>query len=203
SLVQSAQVFAGAPIRNMATVAGNVAYGSPAGDTVPPLLALGAEVVLQSKGGIRTVPLDKFFVHVRKTVRQPDELITAIRWPVPPADSAEAFYKLGLRKGDAISVVCVAVQLVRAENGSCGQARIALGAVAPICIRAREAESKLVEEALTPSLVEETARAAAAECNPIDDIRGSATYRRRMVEVLVRRLVTQAWDELDAERGGT
>jgi len=196
SLVESAWHFAGAPIRNLATVAGNVAYGSPAGDAVPPLMALGAEVMLQSKSGARTVPMEEFFVHVRKTVRQPDELITALRWPVPPTHSAEAFYKLGLRKGDAISVVCVAVQLVRGEDGGCSQARIALGAVAPVVIRAHEAESKLIGESLTPSLIGEAAREAAKECSPIDDIRGSAAYRRRMVEVLVRRTVTQAWNEL-------
>jgi carbon-monoxide dehydrogenase medium subunit len=201
SLLESARAFAGAPIRNLATVAGNVAYASPAGDAIPPLLALGAEVVMRKNGDTRTVPLEELFLGVRRTVREPDELITGIRWPLPPAGSTEAFYKLGLRRGDAISVVCVAVQLTPGEDGSCRSGRIALGAVAPTCIRAYEAEEALRGEVLSESLIDQVAQKAMGACSPIDDVRGSAEYRRRMVRVLVRRLLTRAWDEMKAGEG--
>lgn len=194
-LVQSAHVFAGAPIRNLATVAGNVAYASPAGDSIPPLLALGAEVVLASRSGERTLPMDEFHLGVRRTAREPDELITEIRWPRPPKGSAGVFLKLGLRKGDAVSVVSAAAQISRGPDGSCQMARIALGAVAPKPLRAYLAESVINGEALTPSLIAEVARIAVGECSPIDDVRASAEYRRRMVAVLVRRTLTQAWEE--------
>jgi CO/xanthine dehydrogenase FAD-binding subunit len=200
-LLQCARVFAGAPIRNLATVAGNVAYASPAGDSIPPLLVLGAEVILEGEGGERTLPMDEFHRGVRRTAREPHELITAIRWPKPKASSAGAFHKLGLRKGDAVSVVSVAAQLTLGEDGSCQEGRIALGAVAPKAMRAYRAEEAITGNALTPTLIKEAGRIAAEECSPIDDVRASAEYRRRMVAVLVRRALTQIWDELRVEKG--
>ncbi len=200
-LVQCARVFAGAPIRNLATVAGNVAYASPAGDSIPPLLALDAEVILAREGGERTLPMAEFHLGVRRTAREPDELITAIRWPRPTANSVGAFYKLGLRKGDAVTVVSVAAQLSLGEDGSCRVGRIALGAVAPKAMRAYRAEQAITGEALSPSLIDEAGRIAAEECSPIDDVRASAEYRRRMVAVLVRRVLTQVSDELRLEKG--
>ena len=190
-LKQVAAVFANSLVRNRATVGGNLANGSPAADTAPPLLVLGAEVELASKEGTRRVGLDEFFVHVRETVRRPDELLTAVRWPAPAPGSVGAFRKLALRKADAISVVSAAVMVEPDENGHCGQARIALGAVAPTPIRARLAEEALRGEALTAETIARAARLAAEAVSPIDDIRGSADYRQRVVEVLVRRLLAE------------
>lgn len=195
---QAAANFANPMIRNLATVGGNLASASPAADLAPPLLALAAEVELTGKSGIRVIPLEDFFIGPRKTARRPDELITALRWQVPPAKSAGAFYKLGLRQADAISVVSVAVQLER-EGERCVAARIALGAVAARPMRAHRAEALLAGQSVTGAAIEEAARMASEECSPIDDLRGTADYRRRMVRVYVRRMLEKAWE--DSRRG--
>jgi CO/xanthine dehydrogenase FAD-binding subunit len=195
SLIDSARVFGGQMVRNAATIAGNIASGSPAADLVPPLLALDAEVVLTGASGRRTVKLARYFTGYKTDVRRSDELITEISWPLPPECSFSRFYKLGRRKGDAIAVTGVAVMLAVA-NGVCAKARIALGAVAPIVMRAQSAECLIEGKTLTPALVDEAGRRAAEECRPIDDIRASADYRRHTVHVLVRRLLGEAWVRL-------
>lgn len=133
---------------------------------------------------------------VRKTLRQPHELLASIRCPISPQKSFGAFAKLGLRKADAIAVVSVAVMVEADGNGRCRQAHIALGAVAPRPIRALAGEKYLQGQMLTPTIISEAAHLAAEASSPIDDIRGSAAYRRRMVEVFVRRLLARAADEL-------
>ena len=195
SLAESARIFAGLMVRNTATVAGNIACGSPAADLVPPLLSLDAEVTLTSATATRTVPLDEYFLGYRRDVRRPDELITRISWPRLPAPSVNTFYKLARRKGDAITVTGVAVTIV-AAGGICTRARIALGAVAPVVLRAKEAERGLEGRALTPAAIDEAAAAAARAASPIDDLRASAEYRLHTVEALVRRLVSQARERL-------
>ena len=195
ALVASARIFGGAMVRNAATIAGNLCYGSPAADLVPPLMALGAEVVLQSWNGERIVPLDGFCLGVRETACRRDELLTQIRWPAPPPQSAQCFYKLGLRKGDAIAVTSLSV-LLGVEDGRCTLARIALGAVAPVIMRAKQAESMLVAQPLDEARIDAAARQAATECAPIDDLRASAAYRRHAVHVLTRRLVNRAWEQI-------
>ena len=169
--------------------------GDPAADVVPPLLALDAEVTLASPGGTRVVPLHEFFLGYKEDARAPGELMTEIVWDFPQAPRAELFYKLALRKGDAITVVGVAVALT-VENGICAHARVALGAVAPFVKRARGAEALLTGQALTPASIEAAAQRAVQEVDPIDDIRASAGYRRHTVHALTRRLVTQAWTRL-------
>lgn len=191
-LRDAAKVFAGPMVRNRATVAGNLVDASPAADTAPPLLVLDAEIELVSKTGTRRVPLDEFLVGVRETLRQPTELLLGVRWPVPPSDSAAAFYKTGLRKADAITVLSVALKIECDKQKRCRKARIALGAVAPRPIRAYAAEELLNGQTLAPRLLAQAAGMAAEAARPIDDIRGSAAYRRRVVEVLVRRLLVRA-----------
>ena len=195
ALVEAARVFAGQMVRNAATVAGNIACGSPAADLVPPLMTLDAEVTLASAKGERAVLLAEYFTGYRADVRRADELITRIRWPRLPERSVHSFYKLARRKGDAITVVGVSVAL-SVEGGLCARSRIALGAVAPTVVRAPRAETMLEGAVLTPALIEDAARQAAEECAPIDDIRASAAYRRHGVHMLTRRLVTAAWDRL-------
>ncbi len=195
SLVEQARVFAGQMVRNAATVAGNICSGSPAADVVPPLLALDAKVTLASTSATRVVPLSEFFLGYKQDARAPGELMTEIAWDIPPARSSNHFYKLALRKGDAITVVGVAVAL-SAETGTCTKARIALGAVAPGVKRATAAEAMLSGQALTPELIDAAARQAVDDVDPIDDVRASAAYRRHCVHVLTRRLVTQAWERV-------
>ena len=191
SLIDASKVFAGQMVRNTATVAGNIACGSPAADLVPPLMSLDAEVTLVSKSGTRTVALDDYFLGYKKDARRADELITKISWSRLPDNAVNSFYKLARRKGDAITITGVAVTIAVA-GGKCSMARIALGAVAPVVLRAKAAEALLEGAALTPELIAEAAACAAGECSPVDDIRASADYRRHTVEALTRRLVSQA-----------
>jgi len=190
-LVAAARVFANPLIRNRATVGGNLGDASPAADTAPPLLVLGAEVELSTSQGSRWVALEDFFVHVRDTVCQPAELITAIRWRVPPSRTVGAFRKLMLRKSMAISVVSAAAQVTLDPDGRCEDVRIALGAVAPTPVRAYEAEDRLRGEELDPDLTEEVTPIACGVASCIDDVRSSAAYRERVTDVLVRRVLSE------------
>jgi carbon-monoxide dehydrogenase medium subunit len=195
SLVEQARVFAGQMVRNTATVAGNICCGSPAADTVPPLLALDARVQLGSARGTREVALSEFFLGYRKMDLGADELVTGLSWEVPPPRSTNLFYKLARRRGDAITVVGVAVALAM-DGERCASVRIALGSVAPIVKRARAAEAMLVGRIPNPDLVAAAAARAADESEPIDDIRASAAYRRHGVRVLTRRLLVEALKRL-------
>jgi len=198
-LHQAAQVFANPLIRNRATVAGNIADASPAADTAPPLLALGAEIELVSATGGRRIPLDQFMVGVNQTMRRPDELIVTVRWPVPVARSAGAFHKLALRKGSACSVLSVAVMVGVDGSGRISKARIAMGAVAAKPIRAYTAEGALEGQVLAGDAIEQASRLAAEAAQPIDDVRSTASYRQRMAGVLTRRLLTEVAAELGQE----
>jgi carbon-monoxide dehydrogenase medium subunit len=195
ALVGAARVFAGQMVRNTATIAGNICCGSPAADLVPPLLALGASVTLQSSRSNREVPLVEYFTGYKESVCKPNELLTQICWPRPTAASASRFYKLGRRKGDAITVVGVAVSLT-VEAGTCTEVRIALGAVGPYVLRTVKAEAILRGQILTPELIDAAARQAAEDVTPIDDVRASGAYRKQQVLVLVRRLLAQTLESL-------
>ncbi|MEE9267380.1 MAG: xanthine dehydrogenase family protein subunit M, partial [Gammaproteobacteria bacterium] len=195
SLVESAGVFGGQMVRNTATVAGNICSGSPAADLVPPLLALDADVTLTSRSGSRTLALADFYHGYKKMERRPDELLTEVSWPVPAETAANLFYKLARRKGDAITIVGVAVAM-GVEAGKCRGVRIALGSVAPIVKRALAAEELLEGEAPTPESIEAASRTAMEEVSPIGDVRASAGYRSHCVHVLTRRLLTRAWERL-------
>jgi carbon-monoxide dehydrogenase medium subunit len=179
--------FAGPLIRNRATVGGNVCDASPAADVSPVLLALDAEVKLESAAsGSRRLTLSEFFQGVRKTAKRSDELLTGISFTRPGEDERTFYYKLGKRRADAISIVSVAMR-VRYIGDRVEMARIALGAVAPVAMRALDAEAVLRGEALTDATIAAAAAAAAAEARPIDDFRSGGDYRRRMVEALVAR----------------
>jgi CO/xanthine dehydrogenase FAD-binding subunit len=186
-----AAAFAGPLIRNLATVGGNICDGSPAADISPPLLALDAQVKLESAAaGSRRMPIEDFFLGVRQTARRPEELLTAIEIPRPDPADRWFYYKLGKRKADAISIVSVAV-VVRLDQGKVDKVRIGLGAVAPVAMRAPESEATLKGQALNQVTIAAAATAAAKEARPIDDFRASASYRRQMVETLVKRGLTR------------
>ncbi|MFT5350912.1 MAG: CO/xanthine dehydrogenase FAD-binding subunit [Planctomycetota bacterium] len=179
--------FAGPLIRNLATLGGNICDASAAADASPVLLALDASVELQSAAsGSRTMPLTEFFQGVRKTARREDELLMSVGFTKPEDDERWFYYKLGKRKADAISLVSVAMT-VSMLGGKVQRARIALGAVAPFAIRTSEAEKLLQGEPLNDTTIAAAAAAAAKESRPIDDFRAGGDYRRRMVEVLVKR----------------
>ncbi len=197
----------GAPqIRNRATVAGNVITGSPANDTITPLMALDAVVTLRSQRGERAVPLREFYTGVRRTVLQPDEMLTEIAFPALAPGERGQFLKLGLRRAQAIAVVNAAV-VVRSEptdglplaQRPLTGARIALGSVAPTIVRAPAAEAFLTGRTLTPDVIAEAGQLARSAAHPIDDVRGSARYRSEMVAVLVQRALRAL--AAGAERG--
>jgi carbon-monoxide dehydrogenase medium subunit len=177
----------GAPqIRNRGTIAGNLITASPANDTITPLMALNASVTLQSTKGTRTITLKDFYKGVRKTVMQPDEMLVDISFPAMKPTARGTFIKLALRRAQAISIIDAAV-ILDIEADTVKSASIALGAVAPTIIHAVEAEQYLAGKPLTDDVFEEAARITMNAAKPIDDIRGSAAYRREMVRVCTLR----------------
>jgi carbon-monoxide dehydrogenase medium subunit len=175
----------GAPqIRTRATIAGNLITASPANDTIPPLLALGASVVLASLDGEREVPLAEFYPGFRRTVLRPDELLREIRIPALGTDQRGLFLKLGLRRAQAISVIDLALVLTF-DDETVTDARIALGCLAPTVVRAHTVEGFLVGKRLTEDACAEAGRLANEDVSPIADVRGSAEYRRDTLAALV------------------
>lgn len=192
-LAQAAWSVGGPQIRNRGTVAGNVITASPANDTITPLMALDASVTLASKRGRRTVAFEDFFLGVRQTALAEDEMLIDIAFPAMRETERGCFIKLGLRRAQAISVVNVAVVL-GFDGDTVTHARIALGSVAPTIIRVPEAEMILVGSTLDNKTAEEVALLASRATRPIDDLRGSAEYRREMVRRLTRRALRQLRD---------
>jgi len=186
SLVQAARELGSIQVRNRATIVGNVCRASPSADTLPPLIADGAQVVIHGGGGDRLVALEDFFTGPGKTVLKPEELVTEIRVPAPAPRTGKVYLKHGRRKAMELATVGVAVSL------SASEIRIVLGAVAPTPIRARRAEELLRGKTLNDVLIEKAAEAAAGESAPISNVRASAGYRRDMVRVLTRRALQQA-----------
>ncbi len=189
-LVKAAWQVGSPQIRNRGTVVGNLVTASPANDTIPPLMALDAHLVLRSVRGSRVVPLREFYRGVRQTVLAPDEVVTEIVFPALPETARGNFLKIGLREGQYIAIVSVAVALWF-EGQHIARAAITLGAVAPTIVHAEAAEAYLVGKPLTPEVIEEAARRAVEAARPIDDIRASAAYRRAMVEALTRRALRE------------
>jgi xanthine dehydrogenase small subunit len=181
--------FASRLIRNGATIGGNLGTGSPIGDTPPALLALDAVVVLASPDGDREVPLADYFTGYRTSVREPGELIRAVRIPLPLARIA-AFHKIAKRRFDDISSVAVGFAL-DVEEGVVRRARIGLGGVAAAPIRAWATEEALTGEPWTEETVRRAAEVMADEGTPIDDHRASAAYRAAMLGQALRKLYTQ------------
>jgi carbon-monoxide dehydrogenase medium subunit len=186
TLARAAATCGSVQIRNMATLGGNLANGSPAADTATPLLALDAEVVLADARGRRKIPLAAFYSGPRKT----KTLIVEVAIPVPPRGARWSFQKLG-RTEDDISLVNAAAGLQLDSKGRAKWVRIALGSVAPTPIRAVNAEKLLVGRKVDESALAEVCEEAAREVRPITDVRASAEYRREMCRVLVRRALEE------------
>lgn len=184
------QKFANPLVRNMATLAGNIADSSPIGDTIPPLLVLEAKVVLASAKGQRVIPLEEFFTGPGKNVLEPEEVILKVQFPVPIKGNG-GHIKLGLRKGTSCSVVSVAVWIA-AEKNRVEDIRIALGGVAPTPIRARKTESSFKAQSLDWDRISALSETVTEEISPITDVRGSAEYRRQVSVSLLAKAIRQA-----------
>ena len=188
-LAQAAWEVGAPQIRNRGTVAGNLITASPANDTITPLMALGAKVTLRSVSGEREVPLDEFFTGVRETVMKPEEMLVDIHFhALDPLKQKGGFVKLGLRQAQAIAIVNIAIVLTM-DGDVVESAAITLGSVAPTVIHAVEAESFLTGQPLDANTISQAANLAVNASKPIDDIRGSASYRRAIVRVLSERLL--------------
>jgi carbon-monoxide dehydrogenase medium subunit len=176
-------------VRNLGTIGGNLGNASPSAEFAPPLLILDASVRCLGRRGERVVPLDGFFVGPGKSALETDEVITDIQVPNPPDGAQLVYLKHSLRRMDV--AMAAAAVFVLLDGDVCRDVRIALGAVAPTVFRARGAEQALIGKRLTgdsreSELLEEVAQVAVGEARPIDDIRGYASYRRKVVAMLVR-----------------
>jgi len=201
ALAMASRTVGSPQIRNRATVAGNLGTASPAGDAHPPLLATGAVVEAASVRGRRLIPIDEFFLGVKRNALAADELILAVR--VPVAAGPQQFAKIGTRNSMVIAVCSVAVALDMAAR-SVGTG---IGSAAPTPRRAPDAESFAVANlpwasggALDDEVAREFGARVAAAAAPIDDVRGSEAYRRRALAVLARRALTWAWADVGGAR---
>ena len=177
--------------RNQGTLAGNLCNASPAADSAPALMVLGAQASIASEKGVRKVPVEELFAGPKMNSLGKDELVTEILVPELPPGSGAAFEKLGRRRGITLSVVNAAAYLAL-DGKKCLDARIALGAIAATPIRLPGVEDTFKSKELTPEAIEESSRICYALVSPVDDVRASAEYRKEMACVLVKRAIVKA-----------
>jgi CO/xanthine dehydrogenase FAD-binding subunit len=201
-LALAARTVGSPQIRNRGTIGGNLGAASPAGDCHPPLLAVGAEIELRSLAGTRRVPADAFFLGPKRSVLRPDELITAVHLPI--ARGPQQFAKVGTRNAMVIAVCSFALAL----DAEARRVGTGIGSAGPTPLRAREAEDYLGSEldeaaawhgqgGLSDSAIARFGELVAAAASPIDDVRGSAAYRRRALAVLAQRTLRWSLDALE------
>ena len=191
ALYEGIMSMAAPAVRNMGTVAGNLGNASPAADTVPPLIAYGAEVKLQSKRGERTVLMEDLITGVGKTLLEPDEMITEINISEIPKNTGSTFLKKSRVKAD-LSKINLAVYLEREEN-ICKDCKIVFGSVAIKALRAEKTENLLKEQTVSSELINKAAEQASLEIKPIDDIRSTAEYRIAMSKEMLKNGFELAW----------
>jgi CO/xanthine dehydrogenase FAD-binding subunit len=190
-LKRAAREVGGVQIQNMGTVCGNLCNASPAADGVPNLLALDATVELASAGGRRLVPLGAFITGNRRIARRRDELVTAVLVPQPAPAARATFLKLGARKYLVISIVMVAAVIAPAADGTVASAAIAVGACSAVAQRLAGLERALVGRKLAPELIDMVSPSHLVPLAPIDDVRGTAAYRRDAALTLLRRALAE------------
>jgi CO/xanthine dehydrogenase FAD-binding subunit len=193
--LSDAAALVGSPAtRHIGTVGGNVCNASPAMELGSPLLVFDASVELASSDGFRTMPFSSFVTGPGRTAAQPGELMTAVVLPPPTVRgrAGSAYLRLEYRQAMEIAIVGAAAMIRIDETGRCIEARVALTAVAPTCVRVPETEEMLRGKTVDPGLLGRAAEAAAMSATPIDDVRATAEYRRAMVPVMVERALTRA-----------
>jgi CO/xanthine dehydrogenase FAD-binding subunit len=191
ALVEAAATIGAAQIQNRGTIGGNIANASPAGDTLPVLLAADATILVGGQRGEREIPAADFFVDYRKTALEPDELILQVRFPLP-AGRELRFRKVGTRRAQAISKVVMALAWRDLGGQGWSDVRVALGSVAATPIRARATEAVLEGARPTPEVADRAAETLAGELQPIDDVRSTAEYRRAVSARILHRLLRDA-----------
>jgi aerobic carbon-monoxide dehydrogenase medium subunit len=186
-LADATHVIADPIVRNMATVGGNIAHADPANDHPAVMLAYNAQVIAVGPNGTRTIAIDDFFVGLFENSLKANEILTEIRIPKPAAKSGSAYLKIERKVGD-YAVSAVAVNLTM-NGDTCTAARIGLTNVNPVPMRAKQAEQALIGKKLTDDVLEAAGKAAATECDPSPDLRGSIDYKRDLTRVLIKRAV--------------
>lgn len=187
AVAESAGTVGGLQTQVVGTIGGNVCNASPAADTLPALLVHDAELLLRSSAASRTVALQEFIVGRRATTRAPDELLTAITLAAPAARSGDVYLKVGRRSAMEVAIVGLAMRLTFDTAGVVGDARVAVASVGPRPIRSAAAEAALVGGAGDPESIRVAAEALLRDIDPIDDVRGTAAYRRRVIPGLLGR----------------
>ena len=192
ALADGAEIIGSIQTMNMATIGGTVCNAAPSADTAPPFLTYEAVAVVAGPKGERDVPIEEFWLGPNQTALQQGELLRELRLPAPPANTGGVYVRQTPRKQMDIAVVGVAVLLTLGQGDRIERARIALGAVAPTPIRARKAEAALEGKAASEALFAEAAETATSEASPIGDVRGSAEFRRHLVQVTTERCLQEA-----------
>jgi carbon-monoxide dehydrogenase medium subunit len=192
-ILDTARVIADPQVRNMATLAGNLAHGDPANDHPATMLALGAQVVAIGPQGERVLPIESFFVTLFTTALQHDEIVSEIRIPVPPPRSGGAYLKLERKVGD-FATAGVAAQLTVDSGGICQKAGIGLTNVGATPVKASKTEESLRGKKLDEVNIAQAAQLAAGEAQPSSDLRGPAEYKRGLVKELTRRALARAYE---------
>jgi aerobic carbon-monoxide dehydrogenase medium subunit len=190
-IVDTERVIADPQVRNLATVAGNLAHGDPANDHPATMLALRAKIVATGPKGERIIPVEDFFVSLFATALQPDEIVTEIRIPMPPARSGGAYFKLERKVGD-FATAAVAAQVTLDGGGVCQQVGIALTNVGPTPVKASKAEDFLRGKKLDDANIRQAAQIAAEQAQPSSDLRGPAEYKKGLVKELAFRALSRA-----------
>jgi CO/xanthine dehydrogenase FAD-binding subunit len=190
-LAKAASTLGSSQVRSRATIGGNICSARPAGDTIGPLTAYGAEVQLVRGTESRWEPIAKFITGPGKTTRRDDEIMVAIRMKPFGTNSGVSYIKYGKRKAMEIAMLSVTVAL-DFDGNKCKSAAIALGAVGPTFLRCNEAEKSLLSQEITPQLAEKAAVLASAASTPRSSARASAEYRSELIRVLTRRAITEA-----------
>lgn len=199
-LAEAAHSVASYQLRSRATIAGNICNASPAGDTIGACIVFGGVLRVHGVAGEREEPLSTFFVGPGQTVLKPGDIVTAIRFPLPPARSAGKYVKLGRNALSDLAIVGVtALGYPDGEAAAGYRFRLALASVAPTPLVPVEAEEILAEKPITPERIAEAAQAAMDSCNPIDDVRGSARYRKYMVRNLTQRALSEIFGVLSKQ----
>ena len=191
-LVEAAYLIGSTQVQGRASVGGNLCNSSPAADTIPALIANGAQCVIAGPGGERTVPVEEFVTGVGRNCMEKGELLKQITIARPAANTSDAYLRFIPRTEMDIAVAGAGVSITLDDNGTCTAARVGIGAVAPTALLVPDAAAALVGSTLDDAALQAAADAASASSSPITDRRGTVEYRRQVVGVLVKRAATIA-----------
>ncbi len=196
-LAEACQTVASYQLRTRATIVGNICNASPAGDTIGACLVLGGVLNIHGVNGPHQLPLTSFFLGPGKTTLKPGDIVTAIQFPLPPKGCQGAYIKLGRNKLSDLCIVGVTVLgYPDSELPSGYRFRLALASVAPVPLLVADVETSLANQTINPEVLREAAHLTAEVCLPIDDVRGSARYRKQMVRNLSAKALCEVWEKL-------